>query len=139
MDEQYDFEIVPNTRDNTPSIKKPDGYPMPHPGADALMGAVANNFDTILNLAGQVVQIQQMKVAGDLAIRDLEAKTRALEAETESYVKRLHAQTDAVVDRAEVVRKLMRDYYEYGSDKLSGEDFSKIITDVLKGLKLEDA
>lgn len=54
-----------------------------------------------------------------------------LKEEAEAYVKKLQAETSATINKAEAIRKMMNDYYYSGYDKLSGDEFSAIISNIL--------
>ncbi len=126
MTESFDFEIVPSTRGglNNKSHQAPAGY-------DKLVSAVAENFVRILDIATTVAEIQKMQVQADACIGMLREQRLMLEQETEAYVKKLNAETGATINKVEAIRRLMHDYYCSGYTKLSGDEFSKIISDVL--------
>lgn len=126
MGESFDFEIVPTRRGDMM-----DQIPDRSPGCDQLTEAVANHFGQILDIAASVVEIQKMQVQADACVRMLQEQRQTLEKEAEAYVKRLNAETHSTVSKAEVIRNMMSDYYRFGQNRLSGEEFSKIISDVL--------
>lgn len=126
MTEYSDFEIVPSTRGRVANRAQQSSA-----GLDKLASAVADNFGRILDVAATVVEIQKMQVQADACIGMLREQRLMLEQETEAYVKKLNAETDATVNKVEVIRRMMRDYYSFGNTKLSGDEFSKIISDVL--------
>lgn len=125
MSDNFDFEIVPSTRDE---LSTGDSN---SPGHDKLAGAAADNFGQILDLAASIVEIQKMQVQADSCISMLREQRLMLAQEAEAYVKKLNADTDATVNKLEVIRRMMNDYYHAGQSKLSGEEFSKIMSDVL--------
>lgn len=125
MTENFDFEIVPSTRGGLAN------KPQQGSGLDKLASAAADNFGRILDVATTVVEIQKMQVQADAYIGTLRENRLMLEQETEAYVKKLNAETDATVNKVEVIRRMMHDYYTSGTTKLSGDEFSKIISDVL--------
>ena len=125
MAENYDFEIVPSTRGELSTGSNTS------PGAEKVLGAVADNFGRILDVASTVVEIQKLQVQAESCVSLLREQRLMLEQETEEYVKKLNAETDSTVNKAEVIRRMMHDYYSAGQSKLSGEEFSKIISDVL--------
>lgn len=126
MTEYSDFEIVPSTRERIANRSQQSST-----GLDKLASAAADNFGRILDVAADVVEIQKMQVQADACIGMLREQRLMLEQETEVYVKKLNAETDATVNKVEVIRRMMRDYYSAGNTKLSGDEFSKIISDVL--------
>lgn len=126
MTDKYDFEIVPNKRGGL--AHNPQQMPV---GLDKLATATAENFGRILDVATTVLEIQKMQIQADAYIGMLHEQRLMLEQETEDYVKKLNAETDATVNKVEVIRRMMHDYYSSGNTKLSGAEFSKIISDVL--------
>lgn len=122
MEESYDFEIVENTRGELDKSSN----------CDRLVGAVADNFGRIMDIAATIAEIQKMEVQVNGAISMLREKRLMLEQETEAYVKKLNTETDATIKKVELIRRMMCDYYNAGQSKLSGEEFSKIISDVLE-------
>ena len=126
MTESFDFEIVPSTRGGLGN-KSHQGSA----GHDNLLSAVADNFGRILDIATTVAEIQKMQVQADACIGLLREQRRMLEQETETYVEKLNAETGATINKVEAIRRLMHDYYCSGYTKLSGDEFSKIISDVL--------
>ncbi len=107
-------------------------------GGEHLMNAVADNFDTILNLASDIVSIQKMKVQSDITIAHMREAREQLLAESQAYVQKKDADTRSVVERMEVIRSMMNDFYQHSS-RLTSEDFCKIITEVVNQMgKMEN-
>ena len=107
-------------------------------GGEHLMNAVADNFDTILNLASDIVSIQKMKVQSDITIAHMREAREQLLAESQVYVQKKDADTRSVVERMEVIRSMMNDFYQHSS-QLTSEDFCKIITEVVNQMgKMEN-
>ena len=125
MRENPDFEIVTSSR-KLPVEYTPNGL-----GMDNLVNAAANNFDRILDIASSIVETRRMQVQAVACIHMLEEKRKTLVAEAEAYVKRVRTETDATVNKAEVIRRMMQDYYRSGRNSLTGDEFSRIISDVL--------
>lgn len=126
MADNFDFEIVPNSRS-----RDIVGRGNNSSGVDQIAGAIAENLDRIVDIAATVVEIQKMQVQADACINMLREQRLMLETETEAYVKRINADTNATVSKAEAISRMMHDYYIHGHDRLSGEDFSRIISDIL--------
>ena len=126
MTDNFDFEIVPSTRGGL--ANKPQQSSV---GLDKLASAAADNFGRILDVATTVVEIQKMQAQADACIGMLREQRLMLEQETEAYVKKLNAETDATITKVEVIRRMMHDYYSSGNNKLTGDEFSKIISNVL--------
>ena len=107
-------------------------------GSEHLMNAVADNFDTILNLASDIVSIQKMKVQSDITIAHMREAREQLLAESQAYVQKKDADTRSIVERMEVIRSMMNDFYQHSS-QLTSEDFCKIITEVVNQMgKMEN-
>ena len=126
MTESMDFEIVPSTRGRLANEMQYSSA-----GLNKLASAAADNFDRILDVATTVVEIQRMQVQADACVALLREQRLMLEQETEAYVKKLNAETDATVNKVEVIRRMMHDYESSANSKLTGDEFSKIISDVL--------
>lgn len=127
----YDFEVVPSRR-ATPTVKSDDGPIIPASRGSRLEDAVADHFGQILDLAAGLVEMEKMKVHSDSVIREMEATRKTLLAQAEAYAKRINADTDAVVRRMQIVREMMRDFYQYNTNvNLTDEVFSKIISSIV--------
>lgn len=125
----YDFEVVDSRRNRgevEPSGKNPIKL------NTRMQDAIADNFGNILELAANIVEIEKMKVQTDDVIRQMEEKRKDMVAEAESYAKRKNADTDSVIQKMQMVRDMMRDFYQYNNNaNLSGEDFSRIISGIV--------
>ncbi len=99
---------------------------------DKLVSAAAENFPRILDLVGEGISIRKMKAQSEVAIREMEEKRKTLLAEAECYAQKKNADTKSVVDRMNVVRQMMNDFYQNcGNQQLTSEDFSKVITEIV--------
>ena len=125
----YDFEVVDSRRNRgevEPSGKNPIKL------NTRMQDAIADNFGNILELAANIVEIEKMKVQTDDVIRQMEEKRKDMVAEAESYAKRKNSDTDSVIQKMQMVRDMMRDFYQYNNNaNLSGEDFSRIISGIV--------
>ncbi|MBD5133060.1 MAG: hypothetical protein HDT38_01095 [Clostridiales bacterium] len=131
MNENNDFELVPSTR-AVPSLQpQAPGPAIISPGVDKLAGVAADHFGRILDAACAITEIQQMKVQADICVAQLREQRLMLAEEAKAYVSKIEAETDRTVQKVEVIRRMMQDYYRCGQDKLSSEAFSKIVSDVL--------
>lgn len=132
-----DFEIVESTRGNKPTqnnpvtVTKPGTNAPAVSGKDKLLGAAADNFDEILKLASEITEIAKLKVGTDAIIKQMAEKRKDLLAEAEAYALRKKADTNSVVEKMELVRKMMLDFYEHNVTTISGEDFRIIITEIV--------
>lgn len=126
-----DFEIVQSTRGE---IKNPEpvyGTVLEVSGKEHLLHAVADNFGRILDVASSIVEIERINAQADAYIKILEEKRKLLAEEADAYVKKVSANTQATVSKVEAIRYMMQDYYKSGQNKMSGEEFSKIITEII--------
>ncbi|MCR5107991.1 MAG: hypothetical protein K6B28_07480 [Lachnospiraceae bacterium] len=108
------------------------------PGKEKLLGAVAENFGRIVDIASAIVEIERMDAQTDAYISELEEKRKMLAEEADAYVKIQNAKTNAVVSKVEIIRMMMQDYYNYGREGLSNEDFSKIMQQVISQMGVSD-
>lgn len=129
--ENFDFEIIPSSR---------DGH-MPSPangqGMDRLAGSVADNLPRIINLAEEVVEIKRMYANSDIYCQELREKRALLRAQTEAYVKIVEARNKVKINIVEVIRGMLNDYYRSGGTNLSEETFSKIVIEILHSIDVE--
>lgn len=130
-----DFEIVSGTR-NKSVDKTSEKTVIPEVLNSRAVDVVADNFDKIVELASSIVEIKKMKVQSDAVIRQMEVTKETLLAEAEAYAIRVKSDTDKTVKKMEVVSNMMQQFYEHDkSNKLSGEEFSKIIIEVINKLE----
>jgi len=130
-----DFEIVPSSRE---TVKTQEYYEVNVPTSyekDRLIGAFADNMPKIIELAKDIAEIRKIKVISNAIISELDKKKELLLAEAEVYVKKSSADSKAVIDKIEMVRLILREYYQYnaGNKVISDELFADIITGVLRG------
>ena len=132
-----DFEIVESTRGNKPTqndpiiITKPGKPGQPVSGKDKLLGAAADNFGEILKLAEEITEIRKTKVQSDAVIKQMAEARKTLLAEAEAYAMKKNADTKSIVDRMNIIRAMMQDFYAQSNQQLSGEDFSAVITEIV--------
>lgn len=100
---------------------------------------VSNHFENILNLAGNILEIQKMKVASEACLAKMAEDRKRLIDEAQAYAIMKRADTSSVVDRMNVIRSMMQDFYAHNRGNLSGDDFCKIITEVVNQMgRVED-
>ena len=103
------------------------------------MDMLSDNFESILNLAGSIVEIKKMKVASDACLAKMAKDRKRIAEEAQAYAVMKRADTSSVVDRMNVIRMMMQDFYAHNSGNLSGDDFCKIITEVVNQMgRVED-
>ncbi len=96
-----------------------------------LVEAAAENFGEIINLAGKVVDIRMVYAESDKQIAEMEAATRALQAEAEAYVTKVTADSGKTLDKIEKYRLLLNDFYKYNNGSMSGEVFADIMKSII--------
>lgn len=124
-----DFEIVKRRKSLSP---KQDNVTIVTPRQNLRMeDAIADNFIQILELASGIFEIENIKVKSDAVIRQMEESRKNLLAEAEAYATKKNADTNGVVQKMQMVRDMMRDFYQYNNSKLTSEDFSRIISSIV--------
>lgn len=132
-----DFELVESTRgikltQNDPIIiTKPEKSGQVESGKGKLLNAVADNFGEILRLAEEITEIRKTKVQTDAVIKQMSESRKTLLAEAESYATKKNADTKSIVDKMNVIRAMMQDFYAQSNQRLSGEDFKAVITEIV--------
>lgn len=127
MPENSDVLIPTSTDKNTPTK------------GDKAMDMLSDNFDNILNLAGSIIEIKKMKVASEACLKKMAEDQERILAEAHAYAVMKRADTSSVVERMNLVRSMMLDFYAHNNGSISGDDFCKIITEVVNQMsRLED-
>ena len=130
---QPEGENLPVVKSTT-TVSKPGDNSTPTSSPQTLTQAAAQNFGKILDLAGDIVEIQRMKVASDAVLAKMKADCEQLLAEAEAYVKRKNADTNSDTARMNVIRLMMQDFYQQNNQQMKDEVFCKIITDTIEKL-----
>lgn len=127
-----DFEMVQSRRD-TSVINQGDVSVSPSIKNNSLIEkSIADNLSQILNIASDIVEIEKIKVKSEAVIKAMTENRKNLLAEAEAYVKKINAETDRSIQKMQIIRDLMRDFYQYNNNaNLSGEDFSRIISSIV--------
>ena len=124
-----DFEVVQSKR-NISSVEHPDVTISSLSESARMSDAISDNFHHILDLASGIVEIE--KVQSEAVLKHMEASRQQLLSEAEAYAKKKSADTESVVQKMQMVRDMMRDFYQYNNNaNLSGEDFSRIISSIV--------
>ena len=98
---------------------------------DIAMGMLSDNFGNILNLVSNVVEIKKMKEVSKALKEKMEEDRKRIETEAQAYVLKMGADTTAVVERMNVIREMMNDFYKHRNGNLTSEDFREIISEVV--------
>ena len=130
-----DFEIVQSRR-NIPTVDQGDITVLPSSKDNSRIGdAIADNFGQILDLASNIIEIEKMKVQSDAVLKQMEESRKALIDEATAYAMKTNAETDRVVKKLQIIRDMMRDFYQYNNTKISGEEFSRTISDIINNME----
>lgn len=106
---------------------------------DKAIDVLANNFDSIVSLATSIVEIKKMKVASEACLKKMAEDRKRILDEAQAYALKKRADTNSVVDRMNVIRSMMQDFYAHSQGNLSGDDFCTIITEVVNQMgRIED-
>lgn len=93
--------------------------------------AIADNFGSILDLAYDIVETNKIKVQTDAIISKMKEDRETLLAEAEVYAKKKNADTKSIVERMRVIQEMMRDFYQYNNSSMSGDEFSKVVSEIV--------
>jgi hypothetical protein len=131
------FEVIENNR-NSLQPEVVQGGDIVKSGRK-LVDAAADNFENILKLASDIASIQKMKTQNECAISQMKETREMLLSEAKCYAIKKEADTRSVVERMEVIRSMMNDFYKYSSQNMTGEVFCQIITEIVNQMgKLEN-
>ena len=72
-----------------------------------------------------------MKVASEAVLAKMEADRKQLLAEAEAYVLKKNADTNSVIERMNLIRMMMQDFYQQSNQQITGEEFKQIITSIV--------
>lgn len=98
---------------------------------EKMLNAVADNFGNILNLASNIVEIEKMKVQSDAVLAKMREDRAMLLAEAEAYATKKNADTNNIVEKMNIIRGMMNDFYQQSNAPITSEDFRAIITEVV--------
>ena len=95
------------------------------------LDVVSEGFDNIMKLATEITEIKKMKTQGELILQKMDKDRELLLTEAQAYAEKKNADTKSVVDRMNVIRGMMQDFYEQSNQQITGEDFRVIITEIV--------
>lgn len=126
------FELKPSKRINKDiDSVNPEIMEMPLSEtnkSEAIVNSIVNNFPKILEIVSDIIEIEKRKAESEAIIKKMEEDRKMLLAETEAYVKRKQSDTHQILGKMEIIRELMKDFYQHAPSNLTGEQFSEIIT-----------
>ena len=127
-----DFEVVKGTRNNEVGQKIGEIVGgLDDKSKGELVHAAAENFGEIVKLAGQIVYIRKIYAESEKQVAEIEAKKGVLVTETENYVKRIEADTNQTISKAEIFRSMLNDFYKNNNGSLTGEEFAGIMKEII--------
>ena len=95
------------------------------------LDVVSEGFDNIMKLATAITEIKKMKTQGELILQKMDKDRELLMTEAQAYAEKKNADTKSVVDRMNVIRGMMQDFYAQSNQQITGEDFRVIITEIV--------
>mgnify|MGYP004560147217 FL=1 len=95
------------------------------------LDVVSEGFDNIMKLATEITEIKKMKTQGELILQKMDKDRERLMTEAQAYAEKKNADTRSVVDRMNVIRGMMQDFYAQSNQQITGEDFRVIITEIV--------
>ena len=95
------------------------------------LDVVSEGFDNIMKLATEITEIKKMKTQGELILQKMDKDRELLMTEAQAYAEKKNADTKSVVDRMNVIRGMMQDFYAQSNQQITGEDFRVIITEIV--------
>lgn len=128
-----DFEIVESTRnfpENKISLDVTRG--LSNKSKERLVDAISDNMPNIINCANTILEIGKMQVQGQIELAKMDKAKEMLLAETNAYCQKLEAKSKTHLDKMDKLRLLLKDFYESNNGTISGEEFSNILSTVLK-------
>lgn len=128
------FEII----DDQTSIVEQPKVEISKPGQEnqqvaqkTKLDVVSEGFDNIMKLATEITEIKKMKTQGELILQKMDKDRELLLTEAQAYAEKKNADTKSVVDRMNVIRGMMQDFYAQSNQQITGEDFRVIITEIV--------
>lgn len=124
------FEII----DDQTSIVEQPKVEITKPGQEnqqvaqkTKLDVVSEGFDNIMKLATEITEIKKMKTQGELILQKMDKDRELLLTEAQAYAEKKNADTKSVVDRMNVIRGMMQDFYAQSNQQITGEDFRELL------------
>lgn len=128
------LEVVKSNRmkvKNNEELQKIDINEMPQKTNSKIGNAIVDNFELILNLASDIIEIKKMNVQSQAILDKMKEDRKKILAEAEAYALKKNAETNSIVSKMEMIRLMMKDFYENNNSNLTGEEFSNVITTII--------
>jgi len=101
------------------------------PIGNRLADALVDNMDSIIDLAKDIADIQRMKVQSEALLEKMEKDKEMLRAEAEVYVMKKNAETKQIIDKMQLARELLKDFYnQKNTSGVTAEEFSIVIKSI---------
>ncbi|GKU25196.1 hypothetical protein [Clostridium folliculivorans] len=123
------FEFVESRR--MKKVSNNDNGPVVVERGNKVVDKVVDNFENILSLAGDIVEIKKMQVQSDAILAKMKEDRENLLAEAKAYAERKNADTNSVVEKMKVIQSMMKEFYQFNNSNMSGEDFSRVISEIV--------
>ena len=121
------FDMVESRRNISTSNSKVTSFDK----SEKLLNLAENNIPRIIQLASDLVEIRKMEVQSEAVLEKMREDRRLIQAEAEAYCMKKNADTNDVVQRMNIVRDIMNDFYSHSNGQITSEDFRQIITEVV--------
>jgi len=109
--------------------KNPEKTPIPID--NKIANALADNMDSIIGIAKDIVDIQRMRVQSEALLRKMEEDRAMLREEAKAYVMKKNAETKQIIDKMQMARVLLNDFYnQKNTAGVTAEEFSTIIKSI---------
>jgi len=96
-----------------------------------LVDALADNMGGIIDLAKDIVDIKRMKVQSEALLAKMDKDMAMLREEAEAYVMKKNADTKQIIDKMQMARLLLNDFYnQKNTAGVTAEEFSLIIKSI---------
>jgi len=93
-----------------------------------LTNALAENMESIISIAKDIMEIRKMQVQSEAVLAKMEADKEKLLIEADAYVNKKNADTTQIVSKMEKARELLKDFYnQKNTSGVSAEEFSTVI------------
>ena len=104
---------------------------LPATDNNRIVNALADNMDSIIGIAKDIVDIQHIRVQSEALLRKMEEDRAMLREEAEFYVMKKNADTKQIIDKMQWAQVLLNDFYnQKNTAGVTAEEFSIIIKSI---------
>jgi alanyl-tRNA synthetase len=98
---------------------------------DRFTDALIDNMGNIIALAEDILEIKKMRVQSEALLEKMKEDRARLRDEAEAYVKTKNADTKQIIDKMQMARELLNDFYKQkNTSGVTAEEFSTIIKSI---------